>query len=549
MQSLIPSLLLLPSLISATAVHAPNPPTNITYLNPILPGWHSDPNCVFVPALHNTTFCIASSFLAFPSLPLYSSRDLTTWTLASNVFNRPSQVPEFATLDTNADEGFWAATVRYHDGLLYAVVTYIDYDPKLIATYYLFSTTDPFDYTAWSGGLKISNRQKTIDPDLFWDDDGTVYMASGWGAIYLSTVDLTTGTASSPAARIWNGTGGSNPEGPHIYKKDGYYYLLIAEGGSGPNHSATITRSPSIWGPYESYAGNPILTNRGTDEYFQTVGHADFFEDKEGNWWGAALATRSVPEFEISPMGRETVMFPVSWPEGGWPVAAPVRGEMSGWHLPRSASPPRRDEILVDGADVVDFHPGEAIPRNWVYHRIAIPSSFIVSPRGHEKTLQLVPSAANLTGNAAVRVEDGLTFVGRRQTATLFKFSVDVDFEPRAVGKEAGITVFISQEQHINLSIVATGQSTGLVTAERQLRFRATTFGKPDVMAPEEVVVEIPESWGGSPVRLVAEARDDEGYTFSAESTRGKKEVRVIGRAGADIVTSGTGRFVGKLCV
>lgn len=68
-------------------------------------------------------------------------------------------------------------------------------------------------------------------------------------------------------------------------------------------------------------------------------------------------------------------------------------------------------------------------------------------------------------------------------------------------------------------------------------------------MAPEEVVVEIPESWGGSPVRLVAEARDDEGYTFSAESTRGKKEVRVIGRAGADIVTSGTGRFVGKLCV
>ncbi|KFX89152.1 hypothetical protein V490_07202 [Pseudogymnoascus sp. VKM F-3557] len=143
-------------------------------------------------------------------------------------------------------------------------------------------------------------------------------MASGWGAIYLSTVDLSTGA-----------------------------------------------------GPYESYAGNPILTNKGTDEYFQTVGHADFFTDREGNWWGAALSTRSGSDFAIYPMGRETVLYPVSWPEGGWPVAEPVRGEMSGWHRP-AVAPPRPDEIVVDGADVVDFGHGEKIPENW----------------GHENTLQ-----------------------------------------------------------------------------------------------------------------------------------------------------------------
>ncbi|OBT86129.1 hypothetical protein VE02_05422 [Pseudogymnoascus sp. 03VT05] len=493
MRSLIPSLLLsLTSLISATPALSLSLPTpnynsnsNSTYTNPILPGWHSDPSCVFVPSLSNTTFCIASSFLTFPGLPLYSSRDLTTWSLASNVFNRPEQVPEFAGLDTNADEGFWAATLK--------------------ASYCLCSE-DPFDDAAWSDGLRVENPQKTIDPDLFWDDDGQVYMASGWGGggIYLSTVNLSIG-AASPVTRIWNGTGGSNPEGPHIYKKDSLYYLLIAEGGSGPNHSATIARSPSIFGPYESYAGNPILTNRGTEEYFQTVGHADLFPDAAGNWWGAALATRSGPEFEVSPMGRETVLFPVSWPERGWPVAAPVRGVMEGWGRP-SVSPPRPgggEGTLVDGADVVDFRPGEKIPRNWVHHRLPTAPSFVVSPRGREKTLQLVPSAANLTGNKEVKVSDGLTFVGRRQTATLFKFSIDLDFDARVEGEEAVITVFISQEQHIDLCIIppqttsTNGAVTTTTTQERRLRFRATTFGKPNITAPEEVVVDIPQSWMG----------------------------------------------------
>ncbi|OBT76676.1 hypothetical protein VF21_03911 [Pseudogymnoascus sp. 05NY08] len=495
MQSLTPLLLLsLTSLISATTpLSAPNPPSNTTYTNPLLPGWHSDPSCVFIPTLSNTTFCITSPFLTFPGLPLYSSRDLRTWTLARNVFNRPEQVKEFAGLDTNADEGFWAATARY----------------------YLFSSEDPFDDSSWSEGLRVENPQKTIDPDLFWDDDGQFYMASGWGGIYLSTVNLTTGAVSTPATRTWNGTGGSNPEGPHIYKKDGWYYLLIAEGGSGPNHSATIARSPSIWGPYESYAG------------------------WGGEVVGCSLATRSGPEFEVAPMGRETVPFPVEGPEGRWPVVAPVRGVMIGWSRPAAASPPRpggEEGILVDGADVVDFRPGEKMPRNWVHHRLPTASSFVVSPRGHEKTLQLVPSAANLTGNKEVEVADGLTFVGRRQSATLFKFSVDIDFDAKIEGEEAGITT--------------TGTDGAATTTQRQLRFRATTFGKPNITAPGEVVVDIPRSWMGGPVRLIVEARDDEVYIFSASSTRGKKgegEVREMGRARAGIVTGGSGRFVGTL--
>ncbi|KFY86582.1 hypothetical protein V500_07513 [Pseudogymnoascus sp. VKM F-4518 (FW-2643)] len=128
------------------------------------------------------------------------------------------------------------------------------------------------------------------------------------------------------------------------------------------------------------------------------------------------------------------------------------------------------------------------------------------------------------------------------------RVSVDVEFEAWMEGEEAGITVFRSQEQHINLSIVA-GESgaAGVVPAARQLRLRATTFGRLDMAALEGVVVGIPMSWLRGPIRFVVEAGDDEGYNFSAESTWGKLEVREVGRAGADIVTSGSGRFVGTL--
>lgn len=95
---------------------------------------------------------------------------------------------------------------------------------------------------------------------------------------------------------VWNGTGGAHVEGPRLYKKDGWYYLLIAEGGTELAHAATIARSRDPFGPYESYEGNPLLTNRNTSDYFQTVGHADLFQDATGRWWGVALSTRSGPE-------------------------------------------------------------------------------------------------------------------------------------------------------------------------------------------------------------------------------------------------------------
>lgn len=163
-----------------------------------------------------------------------------------------------------------------------------------------------------------------------------------------------------------------------VYKKDGWYYLMIAEGGTELDHAITIARARRITGPYEGYENNPILTNRGTDEYFQTVGHGDLFQDADGNWWGACLATRSGPEWEVYPMGREAVLFPVTWEEGEWPILSPVRGEMSGpLPLPADRDTVPGDGPFVSDPDVYDFAEGTAIPRNLVYWRVPRDGAFV----------------------------------------------------------------------------------------------------------------------------------------------------------------------------
>jgi beta-xylosidase len=152
-------------------------------------------------------------------------------------------------------------------------------------------------------------------------------------------VDLKTGALKSNWTNIWNGTGGLAPEGPHFYKRDGYHYLMVAEGGTGEEHMETVARSKDLYGPYDPNPANPILTNANTTEYFQAVGHADLFQDNRGNWWGVSLAVRSGPEYKTWPMGRETILTNVTWTNGTWPVFQhPIKGRMEGWQLPSNVS-------------------------------------------------------------------------------------------------------------------------------------------------------------------------------------------------------------------
>ena len=499
---------------------------------------------------------MTSTFISFPGLPIYASKDLINWKLISHAWNREGQLPGASASTRGQQHGMFAATLRYREGLFYAICEYLGVGAHNIGV--IFTSPDPFDETSWSDPVTFETDY--IDPDLFWDDDGKVYVATQ--GIILQEIDLATGELSQPPVRLWNGTGGVWPEGPHLYKKDGYYYLMIAEGGTETNHSITIARSRNLKGPYEAYKDNPILSNRGTDEYLQTVGHGDLFQDAGGNWWGVALSTRSGPDWEIYPMGRETVLFPVTWDEGEWPVMQPVRGKMSGWALPPAARElPGIGPFNTDD-DIYDFEKWSAIPRNLVYWRVPPQDAISIT----EKGLQMIPTRNNLTGTPDSAATPGLTgqaglsFIGRRQTHTLFTFSVDVSFSPAVVGQEAGVTVFLTQLAHIDLGIVllaspnTTSSSSGAVApppflltegkSRLAFRFRAEGTGIP----PTPKIMPVPSTWRyGEKIRLQIETLNSTHYGLAAMPADNPKAKLTIGTASAELVSGGSGSFVGSL--
>lgn len=405
----------------------------------------------------------------------------------------------------------------------------------------LFRASDPFEDESWSDPL-IFHPNK-IDPDLFWDDDGTVYISTQ--GIVTQTLDLETGELSQPEIPLWNGTGGNWPEGPHIYKKDGWYYLLIAEGGTGGNHAVTVARAENVLGPYEAHEGNPILTNRYTDNYFQRVGHGDLFDDVDGNWWAIVHASRGGPELKIHPMGRESVIAPARWEEGEWPVITNVTGEMDVWSLPQETRDVPGDGPFNGDPDQLVFDASSKIPKHFLFQRVPNYDHFTFSDDG----LEITPSRSNLTGNPessdiAVTGRRGISFIGRHQTATTFNFSVDLSFTPTKVGQEAGITMFLAQENHVEIAL------THLELCDEgpgtYIRFRG--FG---AESPRQSWFRLPQDWLDAwPVRLHIQAKDPEMYQFGA-SLGDDGDIVDLGTASAVLVThldsAMSGTFIGAM--
>ncbi|KAL0571955.1 hypothetical protein V5O48_010007 [Marasmius crinis-equi] len=296
-------------------------------INPVLPGWNPDPSILRVG---DDYFIASSTFEYFPGVPIYHSKDLVNWQLIHHALSRPSQLTLFGT---PSDAGVWAPALRYHDGVFYlATTTRYVYTPelRLFPRSFWVTTTDIFS-GQWSDPVYVDGLG--YDLDLFFDPSGDVY--ASWAGInnfsqkiygiYQTKIDLQTGNSISPVNLIFKGTLENNstarPEGPHVYLINGTYYLIIAEGGTGAPHRATVQRGPSPSGPWENNPANPILYN-GADpsNEVQWTGHADITQAPDGSWWGSALGV--VPQQgnqSYVQLGRQTFLFPVTW-EDGWPV-------------------------------------------------------------------------------------------------------------------------------------------------------------------------------------------------------------------------------------
>lgn len=282
-------------------------------VEPVLPGFYPDPSiCV----ADGTYYLVSSSFEYLPGVPVRASTDLVHWEPVGHVHHTREQLD---LRGVPSGGGTFAPTIRFHDGVFWAVTT----DIGTVGEGQLLSTaTDPRG--PWSIPVRVPGTAG-IDPDLFWDEDGTCHLTwsgflDGAHGILSRPIDPRTGEVLGEIRRMWQGTGLAHPEGPHLYRVDGYFYCLLAEGGTERGHCVTIARATSLDGPWESAPGNPVLTHRSTAHPVQNTGHADLVELADGSWAMVHLGVRPrgrTPQFHVN--GRETFVVGIDWVDG-WPV-------------------------------------------------------------------------------------------------------------------------------------------------------------------------------------------------------------------------------------
>lgn len=260
-----------------------------------------------------------------------------------------------------ASGGLFAPTIRYKDGTFYIVCTNCYHGKDNWKTdNFLITTTDIWS-SKWSDPINFSFYG--IDPSLFFDDDGRAYIQGSWMidrmkqpscTIKQFEINVVTGKHLSDTREIWTGHAKRDTEAPHIYKKDGWYYLLVAEGGTFEHHMLSIARARHVWGPYESCPQNPIMTADGTDEPVQNIGHGELFQDASGNWWAAVLGVQA--NHGKQPMGRETFLTPVDWPANEWPTIHPPRMSFTSPRTLPASSSAFVDKLRAMQHSVADIH-------------------------------------------------------------------------------------------------------------------------------------------------------------------------------------------------
>ncbi len=406
------------------------------YKNPIIPGFNPDPS---VCRVGDDYYLVTSSFHYFPGVPLYHSKDLVNWEQIGHVLTRESQLP---LKDAHSWGGIYAPVIRYHNGTFYMITTNTSGKGNFIVT-----TEDIRG--EWSDPLWID--MPGIDPDLFWDEDGTCYYTgSGNDGIVQCRINPDTGEQLSEPKMISYGTGGRYPEAPHIIKKDGMYWLLMSEGGTEFGHKVTIFRSRNVDGPYEPAPHNPILTHFKQSTQgnpIQGTGHADMVQAHDGSWWMVFLGFR-IQGGQHHLMGRETFLAPVSWEKNSWPIvngSGDVTLDMDIPTLPQKPFParPERDEFLED-------HLGH----EWSWIRNPEAGRYALG----NGRLRMYGTKAGLDEFSA-----SPTFVGFRQQDIDFTAETCLNLPEAYNGDKAGMTVMMDAGSHYDVYLTRKGRKWAVV--------------------------------------------------------------------------------------
>ncbi len=430
-----------------------------SYRNPILAGFYPDPS---VCRVGDDYYLINSTFAYFPGLPVFHSRDLVHWRQVGDVIDRPGQL-DFSRVSVT--HGLFAPAISQHDGIYYVVCTMVDGGGNFVVT-----AKDPAG--PWSD--PVSLNIDGIDPSLYFAADGHAWLVNngnppdnhplynGHRAIWIQEFDAATKRLVGPRSIIVNGGAdfSQHPvwiEGPHLFERDGWFFLSCAEGGTSDQHSQVIFRSRSATGPFLPWAQNPILTQRDLDgavpHAVTSTGHADIFPGPDGQWWAVFLGCRPFGGIYTT-TGRETFLLPVTWTEDGWPRILPP-GERVPYIVaaPRLAVPQApaavapTDNIPLTGNFTLrdDFSAARLSPQ-WIQLRAPSETWWALGKRG----LGLEPRAVPLTGMG------NPSFLARRVQHA--RFDATTSLHPTAeTGVSAGLVMFQSEKHYYFAGVRRTG--------------------------------------------------------------------------------------------
>ena len=415
---------------------------NKTIKNPILPGFNPDPSIMRV----GDDFYIATStFQWFPGVQIHHSKDLKHWHLLTRPLNRISQLDMAGNPDSG---GIWAPCLSYSNNTFYLIFT----DVKTLGGNY----KDAHNYLVtaseirgpWSDPIYLNSSG--FDPSLFHDDDGKKWLVNmlwdfrenrnSFAGIVLQEYDEINEKLFGPVFNIFKGTPLGLTEGSHLYKKNGYYYLMTAEGGTGYRHAVTMARSKSITGPYEVDPENPMLTSYKKDVTLQKAGHASLVELPSGECYLVHLSGRPIGEQKRCILGRETAIQKCTWTDDGWLRLA--NGKKTPMEM---VAAPGLENIQFSKPPVCENFDSDQIPYCFQSLRIPADESWV--------SLKARPGWLRIFGQESTTSLHRQSLLARRVESFCCEAATCLEFDPISFQQMAGLIVTYDVKNHYYLYI------------------------------------------------------------------------------------------------
>jgi xylan 1,4-beta-xylosidase len=411
--------------------------------NPILPGFNPDPSIIRVGADY---YIATSTFEWYPGVQIHHSRDLVNWRLVTRPLTRAAQLDMRGEADSC---GVWAPCLTYADGIYWLIYTDMKRRDGGFKDAHNYLVTAPAIEGPWSDPVYLNSSG--FDPSLFHDDDGRKWLVNQiwdprgrptrFAGIVCQEYSVAEKKLVGERVNIYPGSPLGLVEGPHLYKRAGWYHLLVAEGGTSYNHAVTMARSKNLFGPYETHPDQHVVTSRfAGDAKLQRAGHGDLVETPDGEWYMVHLAGRPIPGLRRSPRGRETAIQKVEWCADGW---LRLVGER---YTPQD---------VVPGPNVAP-HPFPAEPARTTFAPGPLPPAFqwLRTPDWQRLfSLDARPGFLRLYGRESVGSWYEQALVARRQTALAYIAETEVHAAPSHYQETAGLIAYYNRYSYHYLAL------------------------------------------------------------------------------------------------